>query len=81
MPPELDLPRFDAEAILVALRFQLKRLGKPWPLLERLKPVLERADALGPGGPDFDMKAYLDERWGGEDQGGSRYRLRQPTQP
>lgn len=33
-------------------------------LLERLRPILERADKLGERDPDFDMKAYLDEMWG-----------------
>lgn len=54
----------EAEAILGAVRFQLGCLENPRPLLERLKPVLDRADALGPGDLDFDMKAYLDEMWG-----------------
>lgn len=54
----------EAEAILGALQFQLRCLENPRPLLERLKPILDRADALGPGDPDFDMKAYLDEMWG-----------------
>lgn len=34
------------------------------PLLERLRPILERVDKLGERDPDFDMKAYLDEMWG-----------------
>lgn len=34
------------------------------PLLERLRPILERADKIGERDPDFDMKAYLDEMWG-----------------
>ncbi len=51
----------EAEAILGAVRFHLRCLENPRPLLERLKPILERADALGPEDPDFDMKAYLDE--------------------
>lgn len=53
----------EPEAILGAVRFQLRCLENPRPLLERLKPILDRADALGPGDPDFDMKAYLDEMW------------------
>lgn len=54
----------EVEAILGAVRFQLRCLENPKPIFERLKPVLERADALGPGDPEFDMKAYLDEMWG-----------------
>lgn len=54
----------EAEAVLDAVRFQLRSLENPKPLLERLKPILDRVDALGPGDPDFDMKAYLDEMWG-----------------
>ena len=54
----------EAETILGAVRFQLRCLENPRPLLERLKPTLDRADALRPVDPDFDMKAYLDEMWG-----------------
>ncbi|WP_289043346.1 type II toxin-antitoxin system VapB family antitoxin [uncultured Aliiroseovarius sp.] len=54
----------EGEAILDAVRFQLRCLENPWPLLERLKLILERAEALGLGDPDFDMKAYLYEMWG-----------------
>lgn len=54
----------EPEAILGALRFQLRCFENSLPLLERLRPILDRADALGPGDPDFDMKTYLDELWG-----------------
>ena len=33
------------------------------PLLERLQPILDRADQIGESDPDFDMKKYTDEMW------------------
>lgn len=47
------------DALLAALEAHKSRKS----LLERLQPVLDRADQLGPGDPNFDMKAFTDEMW------------------
>ena len=33
------------------------------PLLERVEPILQRADQVGEPDPDFDMKNFTDEMW------------------
>ena len=53
------------DAVRRALRDALDRETSRKPLLERLEPVLEKADAMGPNDPDFDMKKFTDEMWGG----------------
>lgn len=35
------------------------------PLHARIEPILERVDQVGTNDPDFDMKAFTDEMWGG----------------
>ena len=50
-------------AVRAALLAQLDALKNHKSLLERLQPVLDRADQLGPGDPDFDMKTFTDEMW------------------
>lgn len=52
------------EAVRKALLAQLEAVSKQKPLLERLEPILKRAQKLGPVDPDFDMKKYTDEMWG-----------------
>jgi len=52
------------EAVRRALIAQLEAETSRKPLLERLEPILSRADSLGPGDPDFDMKKFTDEIWG-----------------
>jgi antitoxin VapB len=52
------------EAVRRALLAQLEAESRRKPLLERLEPILTRADNLGPGDPDFDMKKFSDEIWG-----------------
>ena len=51
------------DAVRKALMAQLEAVANEKPLLERLEPILKRADDLGPADPDFDMKKYTDEMW------------------
>lgn len=51
------------EAVRAALQAQLDAELKKMPLLERLQPILARADRIGEPDPDFDMKEYTDEMW------------------
>ena len=51
------------DAVRNALMAQLKAEANRKPLLDRLESILERADNLGPGDPDFDMKAFTDDLW------------------
>ena len=53
------------DAVRNALIAQLKAVSNEKPLLERLEPILKRADDLGPADPDFDMKSFTDEMWDG----------------
>jgi len=53
------------DAVRDALQAQLDAESNRKPLLERLQPILERADAIGERDPDFDMKAYTDEMYEG----------------
>lgn len=52
------------DAVRKALLAQLDAETQRKPLLERLEPILKRADGLGQGDPDFDMKQFTDEMWG-----------------
>lgn len=52
------------DAVRNALVAQLNAVSQQKPLLERLEPILKRADDLGAPDPDFDMKKYTDELWG-----------------
>lgn len=47
----------------MALTAQLAAEQARKPLLDRLEPVLQRADELGAPDPDFDMKRFTDEMW------------------
>lgn len=51
------------EAVRMALTAQLAAEQARKPLLDRLEPLLQRADALGPSDPEFDMKRFTDEMW------------------
>ncbi len=51
------------DAVRKALMAQLEAVSNQKPLLERLEPILKRADDLGPADPDFDMKKFTDEMW------------------
>lgn len=52
------------EAVRIALQNELARARRKQPLDEFLAELQARAAALGPGDPDFDMKAFMDEMWG-----------------
>lgn len=51
------------DAVRNALMAQLEVVSNQKPLLERLEPILKRADDLGPADPDFDMKKFTDAMW------------------
>ena len=51
------------DAVRKALQAQLDAEINRKPLLERLQPILDRADRIGEPDPDFDMKKYTDEMW------------------
>lgn len=51
------------EAVRMALTAQLAAEQARKPLLDRLRPLLQRADELGTPDPDFDMKRFTDEMW------------------
>ena len=51
------------DAVRKASRAQLDAQMNRKPLLERLQPILDRADQIGEPDPDFDMKKYTDEMW------------------
>jgi len=51
------------EAVRIALTAQLAVEQARMPLLDRLAPLLHRADELGAADPDFDMKRFTDEMW------------------
>ena len=51
------------EAVRNALISQIESEANRKPFLDRLAPVLKRADGVGEADPDFDMKAFTDEMW------------------
>ena len=51
------------EAVRMALTAQLAVEQARKPLLDRLEPLLQRADELGSPDSDFDMKRFTDEMW------------------
>lgn len=52
------------EAVRIALQNELERVRKAEPLRERIKKLRDAARAMGPGDPNLDLKAYMDEMWG-----------------
>ncbi len=52
------------EAVRRALQAQLSEARHRRPLTDRLARSKALADAMGPGNPSFDMKAYTNEMWG-----------------
>ena len=52
------------EAVRNALVAHISAETNRKPLIERLRPTLERADKLGQINTDFNMKAFTDEMWG-----------------
>jgi antitoxin VapB len=61
---KLTRAKTKTEAVRCALQAQLIRARRALPLKERLARSKALADAMGPGDPGFDMKAYTDEMWG-----------------
>lgn len=53
------------DAVRNALQAQLDAELNRKPLLERLQPILDRAEQVGEPDPDFDMKKYTDDMWDG----------------
>jgi antitoxin VapB len=60
----LTKARTKAGAVRRALQAQLAIARRALPLKDRLARSKALADAMGPSGPAFDMKAYTDEMWG-----------------
>ena len=55
--------RTKTEAVRRALQAQLTEARRGLPLRARLDRSKALADAMGPGAPGFDMKAFTDEMW------------------
>lgn len=51
------------EAVRSALQARIAQVRRTLPLKDRLARSKALADAMGPGTPGFDMKAYTDEMW------------------
>ena len=60
---QLTKAKTKMEAVRRALRAQLAQARRAAPLEQRLARSKALADAMGPSGPAFDMKAYTDEMW------------------
>ena len=61
---KLTKARTKTEAVRKALQHELSLVRNAIPIEDRLAEVMAMADAMGPGDPNFDMKAYMDEMWG-----------------
>jgi antitoxin VapB len=53
------------DAVRVALEHEVARVRQDTPPSARLGRARAMIAALGPRDPDFDMKAFTDEMWGG----------------
>lgn len=51
------------EAVRMALRHELERVGDSLPMDARLDKALSLADAMGPTDPTFDEKRFSDNLW------------------
>jgi antitoxin VapB len=51
------------EAVRSALQAQLAAIEARKPLLDRIRELQERTDAIGPVDPGFDQKKFFDELW------------------
>lgn len=56
--------RTKTEAVRAALRREIDRLRGKVTVHDRLARARAKAQEIGPGDPDFDMKRYTDEMWG-----------------
>ncbi len=61
---KLTKAKTKTDAVRRALQAQLAAARRALPLRDRLARSRALADAMGPGDPAFDMKAYTDEMWG-----------------
>lgn len=61
---KLTKAKSKTEAVRRALQAQLVEVRRALPAKQRLAKAMALADAMGPGDPNFDMKAYTDEMWG-----------------
>lgn len=52
------------EAVRDSLRKSLEALKQEKTLTERIAAIQDKADALGPSDPDFNLKKFTDEMWG-----------------
>ncbi|KKX32928.1 type II toxin-antitoxin system VapB family antitoxin [Rhizobium sp. LC145] len=52
------------EAVRRALRHEIERTRNAMPIREKLARARAKAQEIGLGDPDFDMKKYTDEMWG-----------------
>ncbi|WP_404406725.1 type II toxin-antitoxin system VapB family antitoxin [Pelagibacterium halotolerans] len=62
---KLTKARNKTEAVRQALKHEIGRAKADIPLRERLEAAKAIVRNIGPTDPDFDMKAYTDEMWGG----------------
>ena len=53
------------DAVRLALRNELERTRRKRALLSVVEELQEKIAALGPSDPEFDMKRFTDEMWGG----------------
>ncbi|MCA1491667.1 type II toxin-antitoxin system VapB family antitoxin [Sinorhizobium alkalisoli] len=53
------------EAVRTALQHELERAKQAIPLRGRIKKIQDDVRAMGPDDPNFDMKKFMDEQWGG----------------
>lgn len=60
----VDAPN-KTEAVRRALLNELERARKAIPLKDRIKKIQDDVRAMGPDDPDFEMKKFTDEQWGG----------------
>lgn len=61
---KLTKAKTKTEVVLRALQHELTLVRKSMPVKDRFAKSMAMADAMGPGDPNFDMKAYMDEMWG-----------------
>lgn len=61
---KLTKAKTKTDAVKRALQRQVAEARRALPLRERLARSRALVDAMGPGDPDFDMKAFTDEMWG-----------------
>ena len=53
-------------AVREALETRLAEISDKTPLLQRIRPILQQMDDIGPVDPEFNMKEFTDDMWGEE---------------